>query len=95
MTTLPRLELVDLGSPFDEAVLLVDGHEEETIHIDCPGALQLAARLVAVVNAHNETMEALTGAIHALRSYQYGNASPELARSIADRCEEIQKGSAS
>ncbi len=30
---------------------------------------------------------ALTGALHALRSYQHGNASPDLAEEVADACE--------
>ncbi len=29
----------------------------------------------------------LTSAINALRSYQYGNSSPDLAEEIADACE--------
>ncbi len=34
MTTLPRLELSDVHrSPFDEAVIIIDGREEETITI--------------------------------------------------------------
>lgn len=32
--------------------------------------------------------EYLTVAVHALRSYQYGNASPDLAKEIADAIEE-------
>lgn len=35
-----------------------------------------------------EPFAALTAASHALRSYQYGNASPELAESVADSCDE-------
>lgn len=31
--------------------------------------------------------EALEAASHALRSYQYGNASTELAKAIADKCD--------
>ena len=30
---------------------------------------------------------ALDAAVHALRSYQFGNGSPDLARSVADLCE--------
>lgn len=30
---------------------------------------------------------ALTSAVHALRSYQYGNGSPDLAEATADACE--------
>lgn len=42
------------------------------------------ARLIA---AAPEMFEALVAAAHALRSYQYGNASTELAKSIADNCD--------
>lgn len=37
----------------------------------------------------DQLREALKGASHALRSYQYGNASTELAASIADRCDAV------
>lgn len=36
-----------------------------------------------------EVEQALTAAMHALRSYQYGNASPELAENVADVCEQV------
>lgn len=89
---LPRLEL-DVQflreTEFDEAVIVIDDHEEETITIECTGAGDLAARLVAIVNGHADLASALTAATHALRSYQYCNASPELAKSTADRCELI------
>ena len=32
------------------------------------------------------TLKAFSAAVDALRSYQYGNASPDLAREIADHC---------
>lgn len=64
--TLPRLEVAELDSPFDEALILVDGHEEETIRLECAGA-------------------------RALRSYEFGNGSPEFARAIADHCEALTK----
>ena len=57
--SLPRLELADHGSPFDEALILVEGREEETIRIECDGSGALAARLVAYVNAHAEVMRTL------------------------------------
>lgn len=92
--TLPRLEL-DVerlaDATFDEAVILIDGHEEETITIECTGAGELAARLVTIANSHGETAKALAAAMHALRSYQFCNASPELAKSTADHCEQILK----
>lgn len=87
--TLPRLELdiSDMDSPFDEAVLLINGHEEETIRIECNGSDELAERLMRYVNAHAQVVEALTAAAHALRSYEHGNASTELARDIAAHCD--------
>jgi hypothetical protein len=85
----PVLAIADTGSPFDEAVIVIDGHEEETIVIECAGALDLAERLVAFVNARAEIVQALTAAMHALRSYEFGNASPDLARDIADQCETL------
>lgn len=82
--TLPCLELADQQPPFDEAVLVIDGHEEETVTIACPGALDLADRLIRYVNAHDQVIRALTAAMHALRSYEFGNAAPDLARGLAD-----------
>jgi len=37
--------------------------------------------------AQGEVEVALQAAIHALRSYQYGNGAPDLAEEVADRCE--------
>lgn len=39
------------------------------------------------VQKAGSVVSALTGASHALRSYQFGNASVELAESIADACD--------
>ncbi len=86
---LPRLELATIDSPFDEAVIVIDGREEETICVDCPGARDLAARLVAAVNGHGALRNALSAAVHALRSYEFGNGSPELARATADHCQSL------
>jgi len=43
-----------------------------------------ARLIVSAVNSHNELIRLLIGASHALRSYQYGNASTELAKGQAD-----------
>lgn len=48
-----------------------------------------AAYIVRAVNCHAELVEALSGAMHALRSYEYGNASTELAKDQADYCESV------
>lgn len=91
MSTLPQLELGDADSPFDEAVIWIDGHEEETIRIECDGALELADRLIRYVNAHAQVIKALTAAAHALRSYECGNASPDLAHDIAAHCDTVKQ----
>ncbi|WKA31627.1 hypothetical protein [Bradyrhizobium roseum] len=92
MTTLPRIELSDHHrSPFDEAVLIVDGREEHTITIECENALDLAHHLILYVNAHDQVVETLKAAMHALRSYQFGNSAPDLAQGIADDLEALIK----
>jgi len=48
-----------------------------------------AAFIVRAVNAHDDLIVALDAASHALRSYQYGNASPELAAEIANKCDAV------
>lgn len=75
---LPKLELGEPCSPFDEAVILINGHEEETIRIECAGALDLADRLIRYVNAHAEIVAALTAARNLLS-----------LTSVGDRCEII------
>lgn len=42
-----------------------------------------AAQIVREHNAHRKLVEALQAAVHAMRSYQYGNASPDLAEEVA------------
>ena len=91
MGALPRLELADIRSPFDEAVITIDGREEETITLDCEGALDLADFLIRYVNAHAEVVKALTAAAHALRSYEHGNSAPDLAHDIAEHCDAVKQ----
>ena len=88
---LPRLELADLDSPFDEALILIDGREEETIRIEATGARALAAELVRLVNHRAAIVAALAAAAHALRACEHLEASPELARGIAAHCEALLK----
>jgi hypothetical protein len=59
MTTLPRLELAETDSPFDEAVILIDGREEETIRIECTGARELAERLLVAIENHENAVALL------------------------------------
>lgn len=51
-------------------------------------------RLIRGVNrekAFDEMLAALGAARHALRSYQYGNGAPDLAKETADYCEKVLK----
>jgi hypothetical protein len=89
--TLPRLELGDAGSPFDEAVILIEGREEETIRIECEGALELADRLIRYVNGHEQVVRALVAAANALRACESGESSPVLARDLATHFDALLK----
>lgn len=51
---LPHLEISDRVSPFDEATIMIDGREEETIIIECPNAMELAEKIVHLVNSVRE-----------------------------------------
>ncbi len=53
------------------------------------GMLRLGAALDARAALGDEAWNVLTGANHALRSYEYGNASTELAAGIADACDKV------
>lgn len=86
-----RLELGKTSSPFDEAVILIGGREEETITVECDDAVAFAELLIQVVNGQEALFNALQAAMYALRSYEFGNASPELAQSIANTCEALLK----
>ncbi len=93
MTPLPRLELADHQSPFDEAVINIVGFDEDTITIELQagGALDLADRLIRSVNAQRDVIQALQAAAHALRSYQFGNSAPDLARDVAADCDKARQ----
>lgn len=52
MSDLPLLVLALDESPFDEAVILVNGHEEETITVQCTASRELAAVIVELFNAY-------------------------------------------
>jgi hypothetical protein len=82
-TALPQLEIGDADPRFDEAVILINGHEEETIRIECDGALELADRLIRFVNSQEQIIEALTAASYGLRRLN--------APSLAAHCETIAK----
>ncbi len=76
--TLPRFELGDHHSPFDEAVIVIDGREEETIRIECEGALELADKLIRYVNAHGQVVQALFVASEVLRRFGAAHAASEI-----------------
>lgn len=52
-------------------------------------SLRDAQFVIAACNAHDEFMRALRGASHALRSFQYGNASDEFAKNQADAIDAV------
>jgi hypothetical protein len=69
---LPRLDIAETMSPFDEAIIMIDGREEETITIECEGAAELAEKLVRFVNHHREIVGALQAAVNVLRAVEAG-----------------------
>lgn len=85
MTPLPRLELADRRSPFDEAVITIGGREEDTITIELQkgNPLHLADQLIRYVNAQQDVIQALQAAAELLSVH--GN--PAHAR----RCAELSK----
>ncbi len=91
LPALPTLEIGDVSSEFDEAVIWIDGHEEETIWIECERAGDLADRLIRYVNAHAQVIATLEAAAHALHSYEHGNSAPDLAHDIAAHCDQVKK----
>lgn len=60
--TFPYLQLGEADPDFDEAVILINGHEEETITIECAGARELAERLVWLVNNFHTILTKPAGA---------------------------------
>lgn len=46
---------------------------------------QTALEIQACCNSHYDLVAACEAAVHALRSYQYGNGSPDLAEEIANK----------
>ena len=61
-------------------------------HVSAEAILRSYAEAEAsarLITAAPDMAEALKAAVHALRSYQYGNAATELAKDVADRCEAI------
>jgi hypothetical protein len=71
---LPQLEIGDVSSQFDEAMIWIDGHEEETITISCAGAGDLADRLIRYVNAHDRVIATLFIAAKVLQQFGAKNA---------------------
>jgi hypothetical protein len=59
--TFPYLELADAVPDFDEAVILINGHEEETITIECVGAREFAEGLVWLVNNFHNILTVTPG----------------------------------
>lgn len=74
--TLPRLELADADSSFDEAVITINGREEETIIVACNGSRELAEKLVRYINAHARVIQTLQATADVLG--QIGDPVPEI-----------------
>lgn len=57
----------------------------------CGGSLssETLSRLAACETEAKKLREIIKAASHALRSYQYGNSSSDLAKEIADQCDHI------
>ena len=75
---LPKLEIGDVSSQFDEAVIWINGHEEETIRIECEGAGDLADKLIRYVNAHDRIAHTLFVASEVLRKFGAVTAAAEI-----------------
>lgn len=89
---LPPVQLSDHHrSPFDEAVLIVDGREEETITISCEGSLKIAHELIRYVNNQERVLTALTAAELVLAAVEKGKIAPELLRSIGALCKQLKE----
>lgn len=56
MITLPHLELAPADPDFDEAVITIDGREEDTITVACEGARAIAEQIVVLVNAYRQAL---------------------------------------
>ena len=76
--TLPHLDLTETSSPFDEAVIVIDGREEDTIRIECAGAGDLADKLIRYVNAHDQIAQTLVVASEVLRRFGAVTAAAEI-----------------
>lgn len=77
-------------------LLVVDQHGETVAHCTrwenlSPRPLIAeanSAHIVRCVNAHDDLLNAAHAAFHALKSYEHGNASPDLARNCARALED-------
>lgn len=66
--------------------------DEREICITAPGAPKIAEAIVEAVNSSDRLRKALQAASHALRSYQFGNAGTDLAKSVADHADAALAG---
>ena len=91
---LHRLDLVTVDRAFDEALLMINGHEKKTITIEAEGSVDIAEELAKLINNRHAIIATLEAAAHALRSYEFGNNAPDLARDIAAHCDAVKAGMA-
>lgn len=70
----PRSPAVMVGYPYADSNHLVCVVPDRERHY--------ADLIVTAVNAHADLMNAAQAAVYALKSYEYGNSSPELAQGV-------------
>ena len=81
-------------SKHEHTIMLGSGRLIETTADECPTCLnaeiaRLKARLEEAEAAAPDLLKACEGAMNALRSYQYGNSSPDLAKDVSDYLQAI------
>jgi hypothetical protein len=64
--------------------------DEIVVEVDAPPDREIVEAVVGILKAENARLRtACTAAMNALRSYQYGNGSPDLAEEIAEHLAEV------
>jgi hypothetical protein len=69
----------------------VEGKSDAELRLLMPGFYAGYRSALRGLRHREVLLKATEAAFHALRSYQYGNASPELAEEVADACEAALK----
>lgn len=85
----PPSEIARTGDSYNSIIakIVFDNRSEELTE----GNLADAELIVTAVNAHADLMNAAQAAVYALKSYEYGNSSPELAQGVVAALEAALK----